>query len=163
MGRRRTLGALPDAVEAIMGIAPPNGAGWTGHGNTSLIGISPDTWLALREEADHRWSDELAAKLAGLASVSDQSSAYRIFELVGPRALRILSQGASIDLHPSVFQPGCAHVTTIGKLDALIWQIDAAPTFRVGISRSYATNFLDWLRDAASAPDPVDRDLLYPA
>jgi sarcosine oxidase subunit gamma len=96
-------------------------------------------------------ASELAASLAGLASIADQSSSYAVLRIKGVSAREILSRGAFIDFDPSVFGPGSAAVTTISHIGVLIWQVDDAPTYDVALFRSYAGSFWHWMTATCAA------------
>jgi sarcosine oxidase subunit gamma len=86
-----------------------------------------------------------------LASVSDQSSGYAVLRVTGPTARHLLSRGAFIDFHPSVFGPGSAAVTTIAHIGVVLWQLDDAPTYDVALFRSYAESFWHWIETTCAA------------
>lgn len=151
MGRRGA--GLEAAVRAAVGVAPPAGPGVTRAGDVSLIGVGRQTWLAVKDGATHAWADSLATRLAGRASVVDQSSGYAVLRLAGPGARTLLQRGVFIDLHPRAFGPGSAAITYLSHLDAIIWQADAATEFHVAVFRSYIGSFVDWIRSAAAAGD----------
>jgi sarcosine oxidase subunit gamma len=121
------------------------------RGGTAFVGIGPNTWLACREAADPNWASGLAATVSGLASVSDQSSGYAVLRLTGPAARHLLSRGAFIDFHPSVFGPGSAAVTMIAHIGVIIWQLDDEPTYDVALFRSYAESFWHWIETTCAA------------
>lgn len=135
---------------AALGLAPPDGPRWTGSSEFLLIGNGPGTWLAHGAAADAVWADTLAARLAGIASVSDQSSGYRVFRLSGPRARDLLQRGAFIDLDPSRFAYGSAATTVIAHIGVVIWQVEDAPVYDIALFRSFAGSFRHWY-DAAKA------------
>ena len=143
-------GASPAAIGERLGLAPADGPRVSRAGALALIGVGPGVWLAAAE--DGRATAELAERLAGLASVSDQSSTYRVLRFTGPGAGRLLQKGAFIDLDPHAFPPGAAAVTVIAHVGVTLWKVDAAPTFDVAVFRSYAGSFQHWI---ASAGGPV--------
>ena len=147
MGRK---GINTEAIGSVIGISPPTGPTWAGD-RLMLIGTGPGTWLALAEAAEPGWSSKLADRLAGLASVSDQSGAYVLFRLAGEDARRTLQRGAFIDLDPNVFRTGCVATTVIAHIGVILWRIDDAPTFEVATFRSYAFSFRKWLDATAAA------------
>src|ERR1700742_2615577 len=76
-------GASAEAVGAVLGLEPPQAPRLAGHGSLQLIGTGPENWLALAPGLDPDWAADLAARLSGLASVSDQSGSYAIFRIGG--------------------------------------------------------------------------------
>jgi methylglutamate dehydrogenase subunit D len=117
----------------------------------SLLGVGPGAWLAVEEDAQPDFADRLQQDLAGLASVSDQSSAYAVLRLSGPGARTVLQRGASIDFHSDVFRVGSVAVTVIAHIGVVIWQVDDAPTYDVFVFRSFAESFRHWLDETAAA------------
>jgi methylglutamate dehydrogenase subunit D len=93
---------------------------------------------------------ELATTVSGLASVSDRSSGYAALRMTGSAARDLLSRGAFIDFHPSVFRPGSAAVTTIAHIGVTLWGGDA-PTYDAALFRSYAAGFWHWIETISAA------------
>lgn len=136
-----------DGLGARLGMAVPAGPGWAGDAALTLIGTGPGTWLARCERPAPDWAEALADRLAGLASVSDVSAAYRLFRIAGAGAATVLRRGAFVDVAEG-FGPGSAAVTVIAYIGVIIRQIDAAPTYELAVSRSYAESFRHWLNIA---------------
>lgn len=146
---RKAVGA--DAIGAALGLTLGAGPGWTGDARLMMIGNGPGSWLAHAEAADNALADVLSLQLAGLASVSDQSSGYRIFRLAGTRARDILQRGAFIDLHPDRFTRGSAATTVIAHVGVILWQVEDSPVYDLAVFRSYADSFLHWFASAKAA------------
>ena len=89
-------------------------------------------------------------RLSGLASLSDQSSAYAVFRLSGLGARTLLQRGVSIDLDPAAFSPGSAATSVISHIGVIFWQLDNAPTYEVAVFRSLARSFRHWLDSVAA-------------
>lgn len=115
----------------------------------ALIGTGPGSHLAIRDAAGPALATELAQGLHGIASVCDQSAAYGVLRLSGPKVRDVLAKGVPIDLHPSAFRPGDAAVTLAGHVSIVLWQPDAADSFDLAVSRSYAGSFMHWLDESA--------------
>lgn len=140
---RRGVGA--QAIGSALGVTPPDGARLTTNGELALLGVGPDTWLALTHEARPDAAERLSVALKGLASVSDQSSGYVVLRLSGPGARIALQRGAAIDLHDDAFGPGSVAVTMIAHIGVIVWRPDAAPAYDVALFRSFAGSFRHWL------------------
>ena len=108
-----------------------------------MIPTGPGTWLAVAEQSQ----DDLPARLAGLASVSDQSGGYVVLRFAGPAARALLQKGVAIDLDPSAFGPGSAAVTVIAHIGVILWRADDG--YDVAIFRSFAGSFRHWIDGAA--------------
>ncbi|MYZ50505.1 sarcosine oxidase subunit gamma, partial [Propylenella binzhouense] len=127
---------------------PPRRPGWVRGGAGLLIWSGPDRWLAAGPALD---VPRLAAALAGLAAIADQSDGRALLRLSGPRVRDVLAKGAMIDLHPRAFGTSDAAVTAIAQIGVEIWQVDDRPAFELAIARSMAGSFWSWL--AASAAE----------
>jgi len=139
-------------VGAALGIdAPTSPVRKVGAGGLSLIGTGSGTWLAYAEGVYPFWSNDLRQRVDGLASVSDQSSAYVILRLSGSRARTVLQRGAPIDLHPEAFGVGSAATTVVSHIGVIVWQLDDRPTYEVALFRSFSDSFRHWLDQAAAA------------
>jgi heterotetrameric sarcosine oxidase gamma subunit len=145
----RDRNSVARALEASIGIAPPGAGRCAGAEFGALLWVGPMRWLLVCE----RWqaANEAAAALRGLAAVADQSDAYAVLRLAGPRVRDALAKGCMIDLHPRAFAPGSVAVTAIVHVGATLWQVDDAPTYDIAVPRSMAASFWSWL--AASAAE----------
>lgn len=143
-------GASAAMVGEALAVDLPLGPNWSTSGSLVMIGSGPGTWLALRERAGEttRWIGDLQTRLAGIASVSDQSGAYRIFRIEGPGAPRLLQRGAAVDLDDSAFAGGAVAITAISYLDVIIRRLDEPETYELAVYRSSAEGFIRWLDTA---------------
>ncbi|MCB2049033.1 MAG: sarcosine oxidase subunit gamma [Novosphingobium sp.] len=138
------------AIGAVLGCALPGGPGWRNGGDLSAIGTGPGTWLVMTETGSGDFAEDLTQRFRGLASVTDQSSAYAVFRLSGHDARTLLQRGVSIDLHPAAFAPGSAATSMISHIGVIFWQMDDAPTYEVAVFRSLAGSFRHWLDSVAA-------------
>lgn len=109
-----------------------------------LLPTGPGTWLALADAPD----EGLAARLEGLASVSDQSGGYVLYRIEGPQARALLQRGVFIDLDARVFVPGSVSVTMIAHMGVVLWRpegADAPDVFELALFRSFAQSFRHWV------------------
>ena len=97
------------------------------------------------------FAERLAEPLTGLASVSDQSSAYVVQRLSGSGARTLLQRGLAIDLNHETFRAGSVASTAIAHIGVNLWQVDDQPTYDVAIARSYAGSFRHWFDQATAA------------
>lgn len=142
MARR---GIAAAAIGAVLGFDLPTSPRAVFAGARTAIGTGPGTWLIVEEGAAPDFAERLADLLAGLASVSDQSSSYAVQRLSGPHARTLLQRGAAIDFHPAAFGPGSAATTVIARIGVILWQTDDFPSYDVATFRSYAGSFRHWL------------------
>ena len=137
--------ALPAQPRAVFaGNAEP------GHFLSGFLWSGPGQWLAMSKVAvDTSSLEELLGELLdGVASVCDQSGSRVLFSVHGPNARTLLGKGLGVDLRPQNFAPGDVAVSSIGHMGVQLWQVDAAPTYRLLVARSYAESFRHWLRAA---------------
>lgn len=144
-------GADYGAIAAVLAIAMPTGPAATIGTTRVVVGTGPGTWLVIEDEAAPDFAETIEHALAGLASVSDQSSGYAVHRLSGAGARTILQRGAPVDLDPAAFGTGSAATTVIAHIGAILWQVDEHPTYDVAVFRSYATSFRHWLAQSRAA------------
>lgn len=140
---------------AAFDVTMPTGSFVAEGDGASLIGTGPGVWLALIDRPSAYWTETLATKLTGLASVSDQTSGYVVFRVSGSGARALLQRGAFIDLDPAVFIPGSAASTAIAHISVILWQVDLTPTFEVAVYRSFARSFREWIATTAASADLI--------
>ncbi len=138
-------GVTADAIGERLGVALRDAPGWTGDASLRMIGTGPGVWLAIADPAPDPWAAMLRDRLAGLASVSDQSGGYGVLRLSGTHARRLLQRGLPVDLHPARFAPGSAAVSVIAHIGVVLWQLDDTPGYEIATFRSYAESFRRWL------------------
>jgi heterotetrameric sarcosine oxidase gamma subunit len=114
----------------------------SGAGDITALGIGPGRWLFVGQTLDQ------LAPLSGMASLSDHSDGYAVFEMWGPKVREILAKGVPVDLHPAVFT-GDVAVTIIAHVGAIVWQ-SAPERFSIAVFRSYAGSFWHWLATSAA-------------
>ena len=142
MARR---GVSASQVGAALGGDLPTRPGWTRVGPLTVTGVGPGAWLVAQPQPAAGWIDGLRASLDGLASVSDQSGAYRHFRIEGPAARTLLQRGAPIDLADPVFPVGSAAVTVIAHIDVVLRRLEGEDAFEAAVFRSMGESFGRWM------------------
>jgi sarcosine oxidase, subunit gamma len=131
----------------------------TARGDAAALWLSPDQWLVFVPFGDRdRLLTQLRSQLAGQhVSIVDVSANRIALELTGPKAREVLAKGCGLDLHPHAFGPDRCAQSLLARSQALIWQIDNAPTFRLLVRPSFAGYVADFLVDAMReyALDPI--------
>ena len=149
--RKGQATALKTAVSEAYGVALPDGSRAAQGPQGSFVGYGPDQWLAVSESlANEALARDLAEKLMGFASISDQHGGRTVLRLSGPRARDVLAKGLPIDLHPRAFAPGNAATSTISLMGVQLWQVDDAPTYDIALFRSVSESFWHWLTASAA-------------
>lgn len=117
-------------------------------GGVRLLGISRGVWLALGEGGS-AFAAGLATMLAGTAHIADQSGAYGLLELTGPKAPDVLAKGLPVDLHAAAFPDEAVAVSQIARIGVIVWRIPGG--FALLTPRSSGGSFWHWLALSASA------------
>lgn len=152
IARKGASAPLVDRVREEFGVELPMTPRSSGSGAFEFVWTGPNHWLVLGEVDDGRALEQrLSASLGTLASLVDQSDGRTILRLTGPRIREALAKGVHIDLHPRVFKPRDVAATVIAHINALLWQVNDAPTFDIVLFRSFAVAFCDWFIAAASS------------
>jgi methylglutamate dehydrogenase subunit D len=143
--------ALKAAVAEAYGVELLDGSRVVQGPQASFVGYGPGQWLAVSATlADETLARDLAARLKGLASISDQHGGRTVLRLSGLRARDVLAKGLPIDLHPRAFGPGSAATSTIAFMGVQLWQADDAPTYDIAVFRSVSESFWRWLTASAA-------------
>jgi methylglutamate dehydrogenase subunit D len=125
------------SVGGVLGVSAPIGPTWAGNAQLTLIGMGHGAWLAVCSKPEGEWPERLTHELIGLASVTDQSSAYCVLRLTGAGAGELLQRGVSIDLHPASFGPHSAVATVIEHIGVM--------GFELAVQRSYLSSLRHWI------------------
>lgn len=143
-------GVQSDAISAALGFAVLPGPVESRGSNLALWGTGPGQWLAHTTDAVPDWADALGDRLAGLATVVDQSGAYAVLQVAGADACRLLQKGLAVDLSPAAFAPGAVLVSVIAHIGVILHH--AAPgSYHVLVFRSFSGSFRDWLQASIAA------------
>lgn len=113
-----------------------------------LVWSGPEQWLLTCSAREGLAG--LSQRLHGIAAVTDQSDAYGVVAISGPKARDMLAKGVAIDLHPNGFGSGSAARTAIAHLGVQLWQRTDEPAYELTVARSFAGSLWSWLL-AASA------------
>lgn len=148
--------ALAGVIREAYGVELPRRPERVAARDIAFVWAGPDQWLAVADRGGGRDLElELKPRLAGLASVVDQSDGRAVMRVSGPLARQVLAKGVPIDLHARSFGTNAAAITHASHIGVIIWRLDDAPTFELAMFRSYADSFTHWLTDAAHATMPA--------
>ena len=140
--RRGQAATVAELFRAKFGIEPPNGPRRAGRGDVGIGGIGPSTWIATRENAGNVFAESLQSVLGPCASVADQSDAYVILRLAGPKVRATLAKLLPIDIHPRSFQVSDVAQTVCGYVGVTLWRLEdtaqGVPAFDIWVGRSLA-------------------------
>jgi sarcosine oxidase subunit gamma len=149
IARRGAGPELSERAEKMFGLALRSGPHRIARERHTILGIGPGRWMFMQEGGAPEFAAELERDLMGVASVSDHSDGYAVFEVSGICARKALAKGVAIDLHPDSFGTGDVAVTAIAHIGAILWQTNNLPCFGMAVFRSYAGSFWHWLSDSA--------------
>ena len=143
--------ALKSAVLQAYGVQLPESSRVAQGSAVSFIGYGPGQWLAVSESLAHEaLAGDLSQRLAGLASISDQSGGRTVLRVSGPRARDVLAKGLPVDLDPRAFPLGSAATSVIGHMGVQLWQVDDTRSYDIAIFRSLSQSFWRWLTASAA-------------
>jgi len=149
--RKGQAAALSAAVRNAYGVDLPASSRVAQGAAVRFIGYGPGQWLAVSEAlANEALASELAAKLQGLASVSDQSGGRTVLRVSGNRARDVLAKGLPLDLDPRAFPLGSAATSAISHIGVQLWQADDTRSYDIAIFRSLSESFWRWLTASAA-------------
>ncbi|MFZ2018482.1 MAG: sarcosine oxidase subunit gamma family protein [Methyloceanibacter sp.] len=149
--RKGKTDALNQAVASAYGVELPTSSRVAQGSQVSFVGYGPGQWLAVSESlANGALARDLSAKLAGLASISDQSGGRTLLRLSGPHARDVLAKGLPIDLDPRAFPLGSAATSAISHMGVQLWQLDDTRSYDLAIFRSVSESFWSWLSASAA-------------
>ena len=149
--RKGQPAALSAAVRKAYGVDLPASSRVAQGAAVRFIGYGPGQWLAVSEAlANEALASELAAKLQGLASVSDQSGGRTVLRVSGNRARDVLAKGLPLDLDPRAFPLGSAATSAISHIGVQLWQADDTRSYDLAIFRSLSESFWRWLTASAA-------------
>lgn len=125
-------------MAAQLGMAGLPHARRVAAGNTTFVWAARGRWLAVAEGlAPTDWSARLATALADIAAVSQQSSAWVIVRLWGPRVREALAKLCPVDLHPTAFTADAVALTRLGHVAVHLWRLGQTDAFEIAVQRSY--------------------------
>jgi methylglutamate dehydrogenase subunit D len=151
MARRGKLQDLKRAITEAYGVDLPDGSRAAAKNGVSFAGIGVDQWLAAAQAS--AWPDfvsTLRQRLAGVASIADQSDGRLVLRLSGDRVRDVLAKGVPVDLHPRSFRTGAVASTLVAYIAVQIVQLDDRPTFQLMAPRSLAGSLWSWLTGSAA-------------
>jgi heterotetrameric sarcosine oxidase gamma subunit len=109
----------------------------------------PDQWFVLAENrGEGALYRELKSRLAGLASVTDQSHGRVIIRLSGPRARAVLAKGTPVDLHPAEFPVGKSALTQMAHVGVHLTRVDE-DAYDLSVVRGFSESFWEWVTEQA--------------
>ena len=110
-------------------------------GALTAFWLGPRSWLLVAESAGSPLGDFIekrnALNAAG-GALFDLSASRVAYRLAGDSATDVLASGCPLDLHPRTFCAGDCAQSVFGRVNALLYKADDAPTFVIMVARSFA-------------------------
>jgi methylglutamate dehydrogenase subunit D len=151
MARMGKLDELGRVLERDFGIQLPEAGRRTGTEKLSFAWSAPGQWLACAEGVERvAFERRLRDGLKLLASVSNQSDGRTVIRISGDRSRDVLAKGVPLDLHPSVFTPGCTASTIVAHINVHFWQLDDRPSYEFAVFRSFSAAFWHFLTESSA-------------
>lgn len=150
IARKGKAKALSAALKAAWGIeAPAPGHSASGRGGITVHWCGADQYFVVADNlAEGALHDDLVKRLAGLASISEQSHGRVVISLSGPMARHVLAKGTPVDLHPRAFGPGRCAMTQMAHVGVHLAQV-GPEAYELSLFRGFAENFWEWLTEMA--------------
>lgn len=104
--------------------------------------LGPRSWLLVAESAGSPPLADFIEKRNALnatgGALFDVSASRVAYGLAGARAADVLATGCPLDLHSRAFRAGDCAQSVFGRVNALLYKTDDAPTFMIMVARSFA-------------------------
>ena len=109
----------------------------------------PDQYFVLAENlGEGALYRDLKAKLAGVASVTDQSHGRVVIRMSGPRARALLAKGTPVDLHPDQFPVGKSALTQMAHVGVHLTRA-GDDAYDLSVFRGFSESFWEWMTEQA--------------
>jgi len=119
-------------------------------GGTTLCAIGPGSWWVFQEGAPADWHSAIASRLSSCAAAVDQTGAFGVLRLEGPRTREVLASGIFVDFDPSRFPVGRVVATGLSHFNVILWRLQGDSAFQLAVPRSVATDLWHWLQESGA-------------
>ncbi len=131
-----------DEVSRQLPVALPLAPNTTTRGDRlTAFWLGPRSWLLVAELPGPPLTgfiEKRNALNAAGGALFDLSASRVAFRITGAHAPAILASGCPLDLHPRAFRAGSCAQSVFGRVNALLYKADDAPTFVIMVARSFA-------------------------
>lgn len=122
----------------------------TTNGDVRVFWLGPEHWIVITDtSSDYSTANTLNKSFDGqhgiATVVSDQ---YTVFNLTGSDSRKILAQGCSIDLDPTVFRVGHCTACTFARTTAILYHASNDGCYEIIVESSLSNYLGDWLSNA---------------
>ena len=141
--------ALAGAVRRAWQVEPPAvGRYVIGNGGLLLLGMAADQYFALLPHDGPDAGRAVGEALGAAAYVTEQSDAWAVLDIEGPRVRVALERICPLDLHPDVFAADMAQRTVMEHLSVIVVRLEE-DRFRLMSPSSSAVSFLHMVETSA--------------
>jgi methylglutamate dehydrogenase subunit C len=156
VARRNGRNTLAQRLRVHFELDLPQTPSRVSNERAAVIGLAPGSWLVtLEENRDHALARSLQSSLGDCVSVCDQTDAYVVLSLTGPRVRETLAKLIPIDLHPRYFRPGDAAQTLAHHVSVILWRLEDIgehqPAFELAMPRSFFSSLRQGLCQGGSS------------
>ncbi|MGH8188600.1 MAG: sarcosine oxidase subunit gamma, partial [Steroidobacteraceae bacterium] len=131
-----------DQVKRQFSIALPIAPNTTARSDAlTALWLGPRSWLLVTESPGSLLAgfiEKRNALNAAGGALFDLSASRVAYRLVGVRAADVLATRCPLDLHAGAFRAGDCAQSVFGRVNALLYKTDEAPTFVIMVARSFA-------------------------
>lgn len=138
------------AVIARQGKAKALADSLAGLKKLDLLWAGPDQYYVQTQSLpDGALYADLKNRLAGVASVSDQSHGRVAIRINGLKARALLAKGTPVDLHPDEFPVGKSVLTQMAHVSVHLTRT-GTDEFTLSVFRGFSESFWEWLTSQAA-------------
>ena len=148
LSRKGKSRELTQAINKLHQIRLADGPESSGNGKLAFLGTGPGAWLAVWSTHSPRNIDLLCIETRNLASIADQSSAYRIFTISGTPTKALLARGLTMNIAEPEFKTGSVVVSFISHIGTIVWQTNDRPEVMIAVANSCCESFCHWISEA---------------
>ncbi len=138
---------LAQAINQLHHIRLHDGPKSSGNAKLEFLGTGPGAWLAVWPTHSAQNIDQLSLETRELASIADQSSAYRIFTISGTRTKALLARGLTMNLNEPGFTTGSVVVSSMAHIGVVVWQTNDSESVMIAVASSLRESFCHWIRE----------------
>ncbi|MEO8186616.1 MAG: sarcosine oxidase subunit gamma family protein [Burkholderiaceae bacterium] len=143
-----------DTVARQFSIALPTVPNTTKRSDAlTALWLGPRSWLFVAESAGSPLVDFIEkrnALNAARGALFDLSASRVAYRLAGDRATAVLATGCPLDLHARAFRAGECAQSVFGRVNALFYKSDDAPTYVIMVARSFGRDVWQALSQSAA-------------
>jgi sarcosine oxidase subunit gamma len=143
-----------DQAARQLSIAVPSAPNTTARSDAlTAFWLGPRSWLLVADKLGSPlidFTDKRDALNRAGGALFDLSASRVAYQIAGEHAVSVLASDFPLDLHPRTFHAGDCAQSMFGRVNALLYKADDAPTFIIMVARSFARDVWQALRQTAA-------------